>query len=122
LLLVWRGVATRGWNKSNCQQQKEAISVRRLMIVISVGFIMAIVVVVGAAPTLAQQSPEDKAARKAAKQEQKAAKQQQKAAKQQQPLPKSGGVELNALLLPATVLLVGSGIMAAYGIRHYRRR
>ena len=98
------------------------------MIVISVGLIMAIVMVVGSAPTLAQKSPEDKAARKAAKQEQKAAKQQQKAAKQQQapkqqqqPLPKSGGVELNALLLPATVLLVGSGIVAAYGIRHYRR-
>ena len=99
---------------------------RRLMIVISVGLIMAIVLVVGAAPTMAQQSPEDKATRKAAKQEQKAAKQQQKAAKQQAPkqqqqLPKSGGVELNALLLPATVLLVGSGIVAAYGIRHYRR-
>ena len=100
---------------------------RRLMIVLSVGFIMAIVMVVGAAPTMAQQSPEDKAARKAAKQEQKAAKQQQKAAKQQapkqqqQPMPKSGGVELNALLLPASVLLVGSGIVAAYGIRHYRR-
>src|SRR5215207_1749042 len=97
------------------------ISVRRLMIVLSVGFIMAIVMVVGAAPTMAQQGPEDKAARKAAKQEQKAAKQQQKAAKQQQPMPKTGGVELNALLLPATVLLVGSGIVAAYGIRHYRR-
>jgi H+/gluconate symporter-like permease len=102
--------------------------VRRLMIVLSVGFIMAIVMVVSAAPTMAQQSPEDKAARKAAKQEQKAAKQQQKAVKQQQkavsqqqPLPKSGGVELNALLLPASVLLVGTGIVAAYGIRHYRR-
>jgi len=97
------------------------------MIVISVGLIVAIVIVVGAAPTMAQQSPEDKAARKAAKQEQKAAKQQQKAAKQQQapkqqqPMPKTGGVELNALLLPASVLLVGSGIVAAYGIRHYRR-
>ena len=94
---------------------------KRLMIVISVGFIMAIVMVVGAAPTLAQMSPEDKAARKAAKQEQKAAKQQQKAAKQQAPMPKTGGVELNALLLPASVLLVGSGIVAVYGIRHYRR-
>ena len=99
---------------------------RRLMIVISVGFIMTIVMMVGAAPTMAQQSPEEKAARKAAKQEQKAAKQQQKAAKQQapkqqSPMPKTGGVELNALLLPATVLLVGSGIVAAYGIRHYRR-
>ncbi len=98
---------------------------RRLMIVLSVGFIMAIVMVVAAASTMAQQSPEDKAARKAAKQEQKAAKQQQKAAKQQAPkqqqLPKSGGVELNALLLPASVLLVGSGIVAAYGIRRYRR-
>ena len=101
---------------------------RRLVIVLSVGTIMAIVMVAGAAPTMAQLSPEDKAARKAAKQEQKAAKQQQKAAKQQQkavsqqqPLPKSGGVELNALLLPASVLLVGSGIVAVYGIRHYRR-
>jgi H+/gluconate symporter-like permease len=95
--------------------------VKRLMIVISVGLIMAIVMVVGAAPTLAQMSPEDKAARKAAKQEQKAAKQQQKAAKQQAPMPKTGGVELKALLLPASVLLVGSGIVAVYGIRHYRR-
>jgi hypothetical protein len=101
---------------------------RRLMLVLSVGFITAMVVVAGGAPTLAQTS-EDKAAKKAARQEQKAAKQQQKAAKQQQkaakqeqPLPKSGGIELNALLLPATVLLVGSGIVAAYGIRHYRRR
>ena len=98
------------------------------MIVLSVGFIMATVMVVSTAPTMAQQSPEDKAARKAAKQEQKAAKQQQKAAKQQAPkqqqqqLPKSGGVELNSLLLPASVLLVGSGIVAAYGVRHYRRR
>ena len=99
---------------------------RHLMIVLSAGFIMAIVMVVGAAPTMAQESAEEKAARKAAKQEQKAAKQQQKAAKQQapkqqQPLPKSGGIELNALLLPATILLVGSGIVAAYGIRRYRR-
>ena len=99
---------------------------RRLMIILSVGFIMAIMMVVGSAPTMAQQSPEEKAARKAAKQEQKAAKQQQKAAKQQapkqqQPMPKTGGVELQALLLPASVLLVGSGIVAAYGIRHYRR-
>jgi hypothetical protein len=36
-------------------------------------------------------------------------------------MPKTGGVELNALLLPATVLLVGSGIVAAYGIRRYRK-
>jgi H+/gluconate symporter-like permease len=100
--------------------------VRRLVIVISVGFIMTIVMVVSAAPTMAQLSPEDKAARKAAKQEQKAAKQQQKAAKQQAPkqqkeMPKTGGVELSALLLPASVLLVGSGIVAAYGLRRYRR-
>ena len=95
---------------------------RRFLIVLSVGLIMALVMVAGAAPTMAQLSPEDKAARKAAKQEQKAAKQQQKAAKQQQKqMPKTGGVELNALLLPATVLLVGSGIVAAYGIRRYRR-
>jgi H+/gluconate symporter-like permease len=115
--------------------QEEAITVRRLTIVLSAGLIMAIVMVAGAAPTLAQLSEEDKAARKEAKQqqskevkqEQKEAKEQQKEAKQQapkqqQPLPKSGGVELNALLLPASVLLVGSGIVAAYGIRHYRRR
>jgi H+/gluconate symporter-like permease len=104
--------------------------VRRFLIVLSVGLIMALVMVAGAAPTMAQLSPEDKAARKAAKQEQKAAKQQQqqqqqqqqKAAKQQQKqMPKTGGVELNALLLPATVLVVGSGIVAAYGIRRYRR-
>lgn len=95
---------------------------RRFLIVLSVGLIMALVMVAGAAPTMAQLSPEDKAARKAAKQEQKAAKQQQKAAKQQQKqMPKTGGVELNALLLPASVLLVGSGIVAAYGIRRYRR-
>ena len=107
---------------------------RRLMIVLSVGLIMALVLVASAAPTVAQLSEEDKAARKEEKQQlskeekqaQKEAKQQQKEAKQQapkqqQPLPKSGGVELNALLLPATVLLVGSGIVAAYGIRRYRR-
>jgi H+/gluconate symporter-like permease len=89
---------------------------------LSVGLIMALVMVAGAAPTMAQLSPEDKAARKAAKQEQKASKQQQKAAKQQQKqMPKTGGVELNALLLPASVLLAGSGIVAAYGIRRYRR-
>src|SRR5215204_295483 len=96
------------------------------MIVLSVGFIMAIVMVVGAAPTLAQLSPEDKAARKAAKQEQKAAKQQQKAAKQQapkqkQPIPKTRSLELNALLLPPTVLLVRSSVVTAYCILHYRR-
>ena len=99
---------------------------RRFMIVLSVGFITAIVMVAGAAPAMAQMSPEDKAANKAAKQEQKAAKQQQKAAKQQAPkqqqlLPKTGGVELNTLLLPASILLVGSGIVAAYGLRRYRR-
>jgi Flp pilus assembly protein TadB len=59
--------------------------VRRLMIVLSVGFIM--VIVASATVGAAQMSPEDKAARKAGKQEQKAAKQQQKAAKQQ-PAPK----------------------------------
>ncbi len=41
--------------------------------------------------------------------------------KQQKQMPKTGGVELNALLLPAIVLLMGTGIMAAYGIRRYRR-
>ena len=47
--------------------------------------------------------------------------QKQMPKQQQKQMPKTGGVELNALLLPATVLLVGSGIMAAYGVRHYRR-
>ena len=40
---------------------------RRFLIVLSVGLIMALVMVAGAAPTMAQLSPEDKAARKAAK-------------------------------------------------------
>ena len=93
---------------------------RRLVIVMSVGLIMAIVMVVGAAPTMAQQSPEDKAARKAAKQEQKAAKQQQKAAKQQkavqaqQPLPTSGGPPVGTIALytlGASALVVGGGVL-----------
>ena len=87
---------------------------RRLMIVISVGFIMAIVMVVGSAPTMAQQSPEDKAARKAAKQEQKAAKQQQKAVKEQKPLPASGGPPVGTIALytlGASALVVGGGVL-----------
>jgi len=80
---------------------------------------MAIVMVVGAAPTFAQQSPEDKAARKAAKQEQKAAKQQQKAAKQQapkqqQPIPKTGGLPVGTIALytlGASALVVGGGVL-----------
>ena len=81
---------------------------------------MAIVMVVGSAPTMAQQSPEDKAARKAAKQEQKAAKQQQKAAKQQkavkaqQPLPASGGPPVGTIelyTLGASALVVGGGVL-----------
>ena len=93
---------------------------RRLVIVISVGFIMAIVMVVGSAPTMAQMSPEDKAARKAAKQEQKAAKQQQKAAKQQKavkeqkPLPASGGPPVGTIALytlGASALVVGGGVL-----------
>ena len=94
---------------------------RRLVIVISVGFIMAIVMVVGSAPTMAQLSPEDKAARKAAKQEQKAAKQQQKAAKQQQKavneqkaLPASGGPPVDTIALytlGASALVVGGGVL-----------
>ena len=87
---------------------------RRLMLVLSVGVIMAMVVVAGAAPTLAQTS-EDKAAKKAARQEQKAAKQQQKAAKQQpapkqQPLPASGGPPVGNVALftlGASALVVG---------------
>jgi hypothetical protein len=82
---------------------------------------MAIVMVVGSAPTFAQMSPEDKAARKAAKQEQKAAKQQQKAAKQQQkavkaqqPLPASGGPPVGTVALytlGASALVVGGGVL-----------
>jgi hemolysin activation/secretion protein len=91
---------------------------RRLMLVLSVGVIMAMVVVAGAAPTLAQTS-EDKAAKKAARQEQKAAKQQQKAAKQQAPkqqpapkqqLPASGGPPVGNVALftlGASALVVG---------------
>ena len=87
---------------------------RRLVIVLSVGTIMAIVMVAGAAPTMAQQSPEDKAARKAAKQEQKAAKQQQKAVKAQQPLPASGGPPVGTIALytlGASALVVGGGVL-----------
>jgi hypothetical protein len=47
--------------------------------------------------------------------------QQKQMPKQQKQMPKTGGVELNALLLPAAVLLVGTGLLAAYGIRRYRR-
>jgi H+/gluconate symporter-like permease len=65
--------------------------VRRLMIVLSVGFIMAIVMVAVAAPAVAQLSEEEKAARKEAKQQQKEAKQQQQKEAKQQPLPSSGG-------------------------------
>jgi hypothetical protein len=80
--------------------------VRRLVIVLSVGFFMGILIAAEATPTVAQMSPEDKAARnraakleqkeatkleqKEAKQKQEATKQQQQAAKQQ-PLPPSGG-------------------------------
>jgi hypothetical protein len=98
--------------------------VRRLVIVLSVGFIMAIVMVAGAAPTMAQQSPEEKAARKAAKQEQKSAKQQQKAAKQQKavkeqkPLPASGGPPVDTIALytlGASALVVGGGVLLVGG-------
>jgi serine phosphatase RsbU (regulator of sigma subunit) len=47
--------------------------------------------------------------------------QKQMPKQQQKQMPKTGGVELNALLLPAAALLVGTGIVAAYGIRRYRR-
>ena len=82
---------------------------RRLVIVISVGLIMAIVLVVGSAPTMAQQSPEEKAA----KQQQKAAK-QQKAVKAQQPLPASGGPPVGTIALytlGASALVVGGGVL-----------
>ena len=77
------------------------------MIILSVGLIMTLVMVTGAAPTLAQLSPEDKAARKAAKQE-------QKAAKQQQPLPPSGGPPVGTFALytlGASALVVGGGLV-----------
>jgi hypothetical protein len=100
--------------------------VRRLVIVLSVGFIMAIVMVAGAAPTMAQMSPEDKAARKAAKQEQReakkqqrAAKQQQKAVKAQQPLPASGGPPVGTVTLytlGASALVVVGGLFLIGGI------
>ncbi len=47
--------------------------------------------------------------------------QKQMPKQQQKQMPKTGGVELNALLLPAAALLVGTGIVAAYGLRRYRR-
>jgi hypothetical protein len=47
--------------------------------------------------------------------------QQKQMPKQQKQMPKTGGVELNALLLPAAALLVGTGMLAAYGIRRYKR-
>jgi len=47
--------------------------------------------------------------------------QKQMPKQQQKQMPKTGGVELNALLLPAIVLLMATGIVAAYGIRRYRR-
>ena len=91
---------------------------RRLVIVISVGLIMAIVMVAGAAPTLAQMSPEDNDARKAAKQEQREAKQQQKAAKQQA-LPPSGGPPVGTVTLytlSASALVVVGGLFLIGGI------
>jgi H+/gluconate symporter-like permease len=103
--------------------QEEAITVRRLTIVLSAGFIMAIVMVLSAAPTLAQLSEEEKAARKEAKQqqskeekqEQKEAKQQQKEAKQkQQPLPSSGGPSVDTIALytlGASALVVVGGAL-----------
>ena len=101
---------------------------RRLMIVLSVGFIMAIVMVAGAAPTVAQLSEEEKAARKEAKQqqskevkqEQKEAKEQQKEAKEQQkeakqqPLPSSGGPSVDTIALytlGASALVVVGGAL-----------
>src|SRR5215211_5439089 len=91
------------------------------MIVLSVGFIMAIVMVAGAAPTVAQLSEEEKAARKEAKQQQsKEAKQQQKEAKQQQkeakqqPLPSSGGPPVGTIALytlGASALVIVGGVL-----------
>jgi uncharacterized surface anchored protein len=90
--------------------------VTRLMIILSVGVVMAMVVVAGAAPTIAQTS-EDKAAQKAAKQEQKAAKQQQKEAKQKeakqkQQMPPTGGLPAGNVALytlGASALIVVGG-------------
>ena len=103
---------------------------RRLMIVLSAGFIMAIVMVAGAAPTLAQLSEEEKAARKEAKQQQsKEEKQQQKEAKQeqkeakkqeakkQQPLPSSGGPSADTIALytlgASALVIVGGGLLVS---------
>jgi len=35
-------------------------------------------------------------------------------------MPKTGGMELSSLLLPSTVLLVGSGLLVAYSVRRRR--
>ena len=110
--------------------QEEAITVRRLTIVLMAGFIMAIVMVAGAAPTLAQMSEEEKAARKEAKQQQskevkqeqkeakeqqKEAKEQQKEAKEQQPLPSSGGPSVDTIALytlgSSALVVVGGALL-----------
>ena len=110
--------------------QKEAITVRRLTIVLIAGFIMAIVMVAAAAPTLAQMSEEEKAARKEAKQQQskevkqeqkeakeqqKEAKEQQKEAKEQQPLPSSGGPSVDTIALytlgSSALVVVGGALL-----------
>ena len=91
---------------------------RRLLMVLSVGVVMAMLVVAGAAPTIAQTS-EDKAAQKAAKQEQKAAKQEQKAAKQKeakqkQQMPPTGGLPAGTAALytlGASALVVVGGAL-----------
>jgi Flp pilus assembly protein TadB len=96
---------------------------------------MAIVMVAGAAPTLAQLSEEEKAARKEAKQQQsKEEKQQQKEAKQeqkeakkqeakkqeakkQQPLPSSGGPSADTIALytlgASALVIVGGGLLVS---------
>jgi Ni/Co efflux regulator RcnB len=93
--------------------------VRRLMIVLSVGVVMAIVVVASAAPTIAQ-TGQDKEAQKAAKQEQKAAKQQQKEAKQKeakqkQQMPPTGGLPAGTVALytlgASTLVVVGGAFL-----------
>ena len=69
-----------------------------------------------------QQTPQG-GQQKAAGGQQKAGGGQQKQMPKQQPkeTPKTGGVQPSALLLPAGALLVGTGILAAYGVRRYKR-
>ena len=88
---------------------------KKLMLLVA----MLAMVLIAAAPTMAQDDKAAKQAQKAAKQAQKAAKAEAKAAKAAQPsdkikeMPKTGGVTINASLLGlgAGALLVGGGLL-----------